>query len=246
MGKTHVVHFVDIGEARYKRVAFAGLETAQTVVSALEALAATQCVPGLVRHAGREVWVDYIPGRAPRLKDACDQARLVDFFSRLYSVGDAAAADPAPFAARLDSDLDFLVDAGVLLGERADRLREIEERLRPPSVWVGLDYIDPLPKNFVVADEALVAIDIEALVNDAILGTGLAKARLRWPFDPAAELLKRLVEGPGPDLEHQLPWAELSFLGSYFRQKLLQGKPGHVRMDALNRLASLHTAETPP
>lgn len=245
LGKTHVVHFVDIGEARYKRVVFAELETAQAVVAALQALGGTGCVPALARHQDCEVWVDYVPGPPPKPSDPTHQACLIDFFRRLYAVGGTLIDDPAPFIARLHSDLDFLVEAGVLTRERGARLKELEQRLRPPSVRVGLDYIDPLAKNFVVADEGLVAIDIEALVSDAILGTGLAKARLRWPFDPCPAVCGRLADGGGPDLSVQLPWAELCFLCEYFRQKLLQGKPGHVRLGALDRLLRHQTAETP-
>ncbi len=246
LGKTHVVHFVDIGEARYKRVVFAEAESARAAVRALEALAGSGCVPALARHEVCAVWVDYVPGRPPRLKDASDQARLVDFFVRLYVVGDAVAADPAPFTACLRSDLDFLVEAGVLRRDYAAGIEELEQRLRPPSIWLGLDYIDPLAKNFIVVNDWLVAIDIEALKAGAILGTGLAKARLRWPFDPGADFCRRLVEGGGPDLAIQLPWAELCFLCGYFRQKLLQGKPGYVRLAALDQLLESQKAETPP
>ncbi|MGY6555700.1 MAG: hypothetical protein ACXIUM_14375 [Wenzhouxiangella sp.] len=246
MSKTHVVHFVDIGEARYKRVIFAQARTAQTVVSALEALAASQCVPALVRHDDRAIWVDYVPGSPPRPHEPADQSRLVDFFRRLYAAGARSSVDPAPFTARMGADLDYLVEAGLLMRGRATQLKALEARLRPNRAQVGLDYIDPLAKNFVVVDAGLIAIDIEALVMDALLGSGLAKARLRWPFDPVPQTLKRLEEDGGPDLRPQLAWTELCFLCGYFKQKLQQGKPGYVRLEALDRLLDRQTAETPP
>jgi hypothetical protein len=246
LAKTHVVHFVDIGEARFKRVLFADSETARAVAEGLEHLADSECFPGLLMHQERQLWVGYLPGRSPALNDPADQERLIDFFVRLYASIPPTVADPAPFSARLVRNLDFLSRTTVLTHARADQLRDLERRLRPDRVQVGYDYIDPLGKNFVVHGDRVVAIDIEALVPEMPLGTGLAKAKLRWPFDPSAQVLSRLAAAGGPELAGQLVWTELCFLCDYFKQKLLQGKPGYIRLEALDRLLPARTAKTPP
>lgn len=244
--KTHAVHFVDIGEARFKRVQFADGGTARAVAEGLERLADSECVPGLLMHQERQLWVDYLPGRPPALDDPADQGRLIEFFVRLYTSTPPAVADPALFSVRLARNLDFLSRADVLTPARADQLRELERRLRPDRVQIGYDYIDPLGKNFVVQGDRVVAIDIEALVPETSLGTGLAKAKLRWPFDPSARVLSRLSAAGGPELAGQLVWTELCFLCDYFKHKVLQGKPGYIRLEALDRLLSAQTAKTPP
>lgn len=236
MVKTHLVHFVDVDGVRFKRVRFAEVGTAQAVAQVLAQLAETSLAPALSRQQDSEVWVDFVPGRAPKAADIEDQARLVDFFASLYAVGQAVAADPGPYASGLQEDLQYLSRAGLVAPERAAGLAALEKRLRPHQVWIGPDYIDPVAKNFIVVGRGLVAIDIEALADDALLGTGLAKARLRWPFDPIDSVCARLSAGAGPDLATQLPWVELCFLCRYFKEKLLQGKPGHIRLEALDRL----------
>lgn len=246
LNKTHVVHFVRIGDTQFKRVRFADAQSAQTVADGLDRLSDRNCFPALLMHHAQQLWVDYVPGQPPRLDDPADRRHLVDFFVRLYGQVQAMAADPEPISAGLVRDLDFLSRCGVLGPDRAGPLLALERHLRPGRVWLGVDYIDPLTKNFVIQADQAIAIDIEALVLDAPLGTGLAKAWLRWPFDPAPELLERLPAAGGPDLVEQWPWVRLCFLCEYFKQKLLQGKPGYIQVEVFDRLLEARTAETPP
>lgn len=246
LDKTHVVHLITIGEVRLKRVRFADVETARVVAGRLERLADTGCVPTVLMQHGRQLWVEYIPGRFPKLDDVDDRARLIDFFVGLYRLADATAVAAVPYTAGLHRDLDFLAGCGVLTRERSTGLKNLERRLRPDTVLIGHDYTDPLGKNFVIRGDQAVAIDIEALDTETPLGTGLAKAMLRWPFDPSAAVLSRLAAEAGPDLAAQLNWTQLRFLCDYFKQKLLQGKPGYVRLEAFDRLLDSQTEETPP
>ncbi len=235
LGKTHEVHFVWIGKTRLKRVRFADAQTAREIAHGLEQLAGDGCFPTLLMAQGRQLWVDFVPGQAPRLNDPADRDRLVAFFVRLYARAPATASKPDALSARLALDLDFLTRCGVLATERANRLLALERTLRPDRVWAGADYTDPVGKNFVIRDDVAVGIDIEALSSNSPLGTGLAKAWLRWPFDPAPEVFGRLP-ADGPDLGQQWAWVRLCFLGDYFKQKVLQGKPGYIRLEAFDRL----------
>lgn len=236
LNKTHVVHRVTIGEARLKRVRFADSERAGAAADALERLADSGCVPRLLMHQEAQLWVEYVPGRLANLADPADRERLLECFVRLYCAAPSTAMDPSRYTARLQRDLEFLNASGVLQPERVDQLQALELRLRPSQVLVGYDYIDPLGKNFVIQGDRAVAIDIEALTADSLLGTGLAKAALRWPFDPSAAVLAGLTAASGPMLQNQLSWVRLCFLGDYFKQKLLQGKPGHIQVAAFSMI----------
>ena len=246
LAKSHVVHFVRIGEAQFKRVRFAEAHTAQAIAGALERLADLNCFPELLLRHAEQIWVDYVPGAPPRLNDPADQERLTEFFVRLYGQPGIVASDPAPLTACMLRDLEFLCRAGVLMRDRARELQELEQELRPARVWLGYDYVDPLAKNFIIRDGRAVAIDIEALAAATPLGTGLAKAWLRWPSDPSAEVVRRLLDSGGAELSGQLQWTRLGFVCDYFKQKLLQGKPGYIRVEAFDRLLQSRKAETPP
>ena len=87
-----------------------------------------------------------------------------------------------------------------------------------------MDFVDPVPKNFVIRNDLLVGIDVEALKPDILLGTGPAKARLRWLDSTGDVLTRRLRDAGSPDLSSQFDYAELCFRCSYARQKVLQRK----------------------
>lgn len=94
----------------------------------------------------------------------------------------------------------------------------------PATLLLGFDFIDPVPKNFVVRNDRLVGVDAEALRTETLLGTGPAKALLRWLRIPADELVMRLRTAGSPDLTSQFAYANLCFRCSYARQKYLQRK----------------------
>lgn len=237
LAKSHHVEIVTLGGVDFKRVQFAESATAGLVAGHLEGLEPTGCVPSLVLHEGREVWVEYVVGRPPDPQILQGREQLIDFFVALYRCpGVHQSVLPERFHSALLRDLVFLGQTGVLTTELQQSCVDLAERVRPQSAWLGLDYIDPLTKNFIVRGGRAIAIDIEALTGPVPLGQGLAKARLRWPFDPVKAVLDRLADKGGVRLHEQMDWVELSFLASYFRQKILQGKPGHIRMNALEQL----------
>lgn len=241
MVKSHAVHIVRIEGLDFKRVTFGDSATAAKVARGLEHLGRSGCFPQLLMHHASQVWVDFVAGRAPRPGDPADRPALIDFFVRLYRQPDATCSSQVSAQQeRLQRDLAFLVRVDVLDAGRAGLLAGLGERLCPDRVWVGYDYVDPLAKNFILSGTTAVAIDVEALLGPVVLGAGLAKARLRWPFDPTREVLTRLADDFGRDLRPQAEWAELCFLAEYCKQKVLQGKPGYLRLDAFDRMLEGH------
>lgn len=234
--KTHAVHFVQRGGQACKRVRFASQAEAQAVVQALRELsigscATGSCVPALIDHSEDTVWVAFVP------EDDCAQTRHIDFdqavlgfFERLYATTPRQTQDPAPTLDALEKDLRRLVEAKQLRLEESAALQSLAEQLRPERLYCGIDYVDAIRGNFVLSQGQAIGIDIEALVLDKALGTGLAKAQLRWLNAPLSGLLST------SGLAQQYPFVRLCFIARYCREKLDQRKPGHLRIQALRDL----------
>jgi hypothetical protein len=231
--KRHRVELLEVDGRRCKRVQFDSEVIAVQVAQSLHALAGLDRFPALLDQAGSELLVDYIPG--PLARASRDEPELLALFSELYAaptirVGLAASG----LLPRLAEDLAFLVERGWIEAGLAERLLAAAEARAPTGLWTGHDYIDPVLKNFVLrADSRAIAIDIEALVSDQPLGGGLAKARLRWLRSDPGRVFDAVEAAGGPNLAEQYRLVELCFLASYFRQKIIQRKPGHIRIQAL-------------
>ncbi len=178
--------------------------------------------------------VGYINGRRFEPEDSEDRARLALFYGELYGQG-PEWQDPDTFATRMATDLEFLVAAGVLRPELAEALAAQADRLRPVRLAFGLDYTDPVAKNFVIdADQKLYAIDIEGLRSGIALGSGVAKTRIHWLADDCLdEFVAEIQRVSGFPLGTQLPYVELGYRIGWVKRKLLQGKLRRAHLDLL-------------
>lgn len=235
--KSHTVHLVTIGGRRYKRVTFNQASEAVRVQHHLERVASLPGVPEPVYRHEDKVWVKFVEGGVldPSRPEHADG--VIAFFADLYRHEPyLAELSSTPIHRRLLADLDFLVDVDALPAPRGRALKDAAQRLRPDRVWMGFEYIDPLPKNFVLVAHRPVAIDVEALQADRMLGIGLAKARLRWLRIERAVLLETLTTRGAPDLEPQLEYAALSFLAAYSKQMVFRGRRRDIRVGDFERL----------
>lgn len=222
--KSHEVHFVRTGDEIHKRVRFHHAGEAMAVEKALSRFGSFEGLPALVVRYGTEVWVEYVHGEMLDPRSASLDL-LPRFFAQLYQRGNRRLALAATtFPLRLKDDLAYLDRVGYLSRDVCRRLAERAEAIEPAEVWTGFEYIDPLPKNFVVRNGVLVGVDIEALQPEALLGIGPAKAFLRWYAYPVADFLSRLAEAGAPDISGQLEYAELCFRCTYAKQKTFQRK----------------------
>lgn len=233
VGKSQKAFFVTINGHRYKRVIFGDSVQAREVASALEACRDWVGLPELVLAQENEIWFRFIDGRRPDPGQQSDWQALNDFFAALYANGSYLTdLDATPIHRRLLIDLAFLRDSGVFDREKRDRLIEIAERLKPKQVWLGVDYVDPVLKNFVVNEQGLYVIDIESLQSQVLLGTGLAKSSLHWLGQQKHAFFERLLSQTGvPDLRPQQDYVELSFLSGWTKRKLLTGKGSRVQAE---------------
>lgn len=238
--KSNETRFVDYGGLRCKQVAFPDSAEARRVEALLREFQAPGLFPGFVFQLESTVWVRFVDGRAPRADNPQDVAAMGRFFVGLYKARPVRCRlSETDLQPRLIAKLRMLGEAGRLDAARVAALEALAERLRPESVWTGPDYIDALAKNFIIADGSVgnragednsaVGIDIEAIRDGELLGTGLAKARHRWLGEAADPFLDALAAEGGPDLRSQYAYTQLQFLANYGVQNLVRGKPGRVR-----------------
>ncbi|MDT8409955.1 MAG: hypothetical protein RQ741_10185 [Wenzhouxiangellaceae bacterium] len=237
--KSNETRFRDFGELRSKQVAFPDSAEARRVETLLRESAALELFPPFMFRLESTVWVRFVPGHRPNPRDPGDLEAMCRFFTALYRFRPVECRlDQTDLQPRLIARLRILCKAGRLDQVRLIELEQLAERLRPPMVWTGLDYIDALAKNFIIGRRGAVGVDIEAIGDGELLGTGLAKARHRWLGEAADPFLDALVAGGGPDLRPQYAYTQLQFLAHYGVQNLVRGKQGRIRADDFDALLS--------
>jgi len=226
------VRLIQIGGARCKRLTLPDAWTATQMARSLERFRSHRVFPALIAQSANELLLEYVEGSPignPLDAAGCDQ--LAAFFAVLYA-HDRHSVDTrsAGFAAALQRDLAFLGHVGVLAASALPELERAADALAPSQVYVGHDYLDPIPRNFVVTPAGqLVAVDIEDLLPNQLLGSGVAKAVLRTPGANRERLLAGIRRTAGLDLAPVMPFVELAFLAAWTKRALLKGRARLVR-----------------
>jgi hypothetical protein len=225
--KQQRVFLVEAGGLKLKRIEMLDSARAAAKEDMLVQLAATGIAPKLVARHHRDLWLEFIDGERvdpadPRLPD--DFAKLL---SALYGSGATVTAPRGIYAPdAVERDLALLVKAGALPVETAEKVGALLPTVVPSTLWIGLDHTDLLARNMLRRrDGSLCLIDIESIVSGEAVGTGFAKACIRW-IDPAREryvdAVRRRSEIPG--FLTYLPYLEIRFLASWSKRSLLLGK----------------------
>ena len=228
--KTHQVDWIWVDGERQKRVRFATPAEASAVVAGLTGLEPTGCFPALLGHAGRDVFMEFIPKARAGVPLADGVA---GFYRAIYhhQLNPSPTLKPATLAlAELSEGLMSLHSAGWIDDDLKKRVEHHAHQHAPAMMATGHDYVDAVAKNFMFHQGRWVGIDVEAIERERWLGLGLAKAEYRG-----------LVAARDPDhwgiqdpvWINQYPIVRLNFLVTYFNTKLAQGKPGHIRIQAL-------------
>lgn len=241
VGKSQSVYFVTVNGRRFKRVVFGDSYQAEQVEACLERVSRVAGFPRLVLRHENELWSEFVAGARPAPSRPADFDALARFYGAVLGCEPrqhALASTSWPM--RLENDLWFLGEAGILDTSRVEALLQHGRSLQPERIWMGFDYVDPPLKNFVLADHGLVAIDLEALQDQQLLGTGIAKCRLHWLDDDARyhQFLDQVQAAGAPDLSAQLGFVELSLLAGWTKRKLLTGKVGRVDARRFDRFLS--------
>ena len=220
------IYVVTINGQRYKHVVFPDSYQAAKVAIHLRSFAATGIYPDLILERENELWVEYIEGEQVVSADAAVVEKIADLFGVLYGRDPKLlATDQTAFAHELHSDLEFLNAVGVLGDGVHTLLQETAERETPKEVWVGYDCTDAILKNFVLDPEGrLRGVDVESLNGDQLIGSGFAKANVRWLGAHSESFLARLRERTVPDFQAYLPFIEMSFVAFWLKSSFLEKK----------------------
>ncbi len=224
------MYVVTVNGQRYKRVVFPDSHQAAKVATNLRSFATTGIYPNLVLERENELWVEYVEGKQIDSVDAVLVGKIADLFRILYARDpELVATDRTAFAHELRTDLQFLNAVGVLGDGVHGLLQEIAERETPKEVWVGYDCTDAILKNFVLDPEGrLRGVDVESLNGDQLVGSGFAKASVRWLGTHREAFLERLRERPVPDFQAYLPFIEMSFIAFWLKSSFLEKKKRFV------------------
>jgi hypothetical protein len=225
--KSQRVFVVDAGAHRFKRIVLRDTYLAACIEQNLERFGGCEQLPELVMRYEHEIWLEYIEGTTvPAIDDALVRD-LAALFGVIYARQPAEVpADDSGFPQRLRRDLRFLHRVQILDDAVHDDLQAAVERLTPATLWIGFDYTDPVLKNFIRADDdqRLCAVDVESLESDQLMGTGVAKALLRWLEPYRVPFLDAFEKSPAPPLRDSLPFTELAFLAAYTKLMFLEQK----------------------
>ncbi len=240
--KSQDLRFVTINGQRFKRLILRDSFLAAEIERRLESFGPSDYFPGLVTHYENEIWVQFVAGRQLLEVDRQGMAKIADFYTAVYSrrPRQVAMAD-LPFIDRIDQNLRFLNQVGVLGDTARGHLEAVARRLAPERVWLGFDYVDPVLKNFVIAsdDGRLCAVDVESLADEQLIGTGVAKACVHWLEPFRDDFLARLARAQAPDFQAYFSFVELCFIARWTKTKFLTRKPKFVRPELFDRFRGL-------
>jgi hypothetical protein len=217
---------VRLGGRPYKRVTLPDSHVASAVARNLMPFRDSGVFPRLIAIEDNELVLEFVAGT--ELTEPIDRAlvdRFVGFFSVIYSVDrKRVKLSETDFERELRENLDFLQDVSILSRQLRRDLAASQERITPNEVWVGYDYLDPLLKNFILTnDDRLVAVDVEDLCPDRLIGGGVAKSVLRaFPAD-REQLLDGLASRANLELRPEMPFIELHFLAQWTQCAFLKG-----------------------
>jgi hypothetical protein len=238
--KKQTVHLVEVGELRAKRVAFAHASQAALVEDALDALRDTGVAPQPIARYANELWVEFVEGTPLDSSARPPVQQLARVFQDLYRIGAAEVVrGDRDFAREVVRDLGVLRAAGVIDAGTHARLERRVETTCPVRAFTGCDYVDARPGNFLRTPEGrLRIIDVESLVCGELIGTGAARAWLRWPGLEREALLSELAALGVPRFADYADFLELRFVARWTKRCLLQRKLQLVEPGLLRRLAT--------
>lgn len=240
--KSQDLRFVTINGQRFKRLILRDSFLAAEIERQLESFGASDHFPALVTRYENEVWVQFVDGQ--RLVEVDEQAlaKIADFYAAVYARRPRQVAmAELPFLNRLEQNLRFLQQVGVLSEAARRELEAVGRRLAPERVWIGFDYVDPVLKNFVIArdDQRLCAIDVESLADEQLIGTGVAKACVHWLEPFRDTFLARLAGAGAPDFQAYFDFVELGFTARWTKTKFLTQKRKFVQPELFDRFLAL-------
>ncbi len=217
---------VQLGGHPYKRISLPDSHVASAVARNLLPFRDSGLFPTLIAMEDNELLLEFVAGEElPEPIDGSCVDRFIGFFSVIYNVDRRRVKlSETDFERELRENLDFLVDVSILSTELRRELTASLNRITPNEVWVGYDFLDPLPKNFILSEhDRLVAIDVEDLYPNRLIGGGIAKSILRAFPAERERILDGLASHANLELRPEMPFIELHFLAHWTKRAFLKG-----------------------
>jgi hypothetical protein len=223
--KDKSIHFVTVNGHRFKRLILCDSYLAHEIERYLEIFIESGYFPPLVARYEREIWLEYVEGLAIRSVDEPFVLKIAEFYTTVYGTNPALVdTKQSPFPDRLLQDLHFLRQISVLPQASYLDLQAAVNDLTPKHVWVGYDYTDPVLKNFIQrpANGKICVVDVDGLAGNQLLGTGVAKACVRWLGPYQSMFFSSLANQGAPDFQKYFSFVELCFLAKWTKRAFLE------------------------
>ena len=236
--KAQRVYRVRVGEVDAKRIVVSHASEAKRLEASLDALRPTRLLPAVIARYRNELWVEYLEGLPLPGAGPPPVAALAELLGILYAQPSRCIEGQSrELAEPVERNLELLERSGVIDSACRSRLRDRADAWSPDRAWLGYDYLDLRRANLLEVDGGLRLIDVESVVSDELLGTGAARAWLRWPGLERSALLKALARPEVPDFEGYADFLELRFLSRWTLRCLLQRKAHLVEPTLFQMLA---------
>ncbi len=236
--KSQSARFVTFNGQRFKRLILRDSFLAAEIERNLTHFGPSDLVPPFVIRYEHEIWVEYVDGESLSEGNEADARDLAAFLAAVNARRTREVPlDDTRFDGRLRLDLRFLHRVGVLGDDAYRGLCRSAEELRPAQVAIGFDYTDPVLKNFVRrADSgAVCAVDVESLEDAQLIGTGAARAFLRWMEPYRGAFFEAYRAQGGPELEPGFGYVELCLLAGYMKLMFMERKWRHLDPQVFER-----------
>jgi hypothetical protein len=223
--KAKGIHFVTVNGHRFKRLILCDSYLACEIERYLENFTQSGYFPSVVVRYEHEIWLEYVEGIPARSVDEQFVLRIADFYATVYGTNPALLdVKKTPFPDRLLQDLRFLHQISVLPQATYQDLQAAVPDLIPEQVWVGYDYTDPVLKNFIQRPEngQICVVDVDGLAGNQLLGTGVAKACVRWLGPYQSMFFSSLANQGAPDFQKYFSFVELCFLAKWTKRAFLE------------------------
>ena len=235
--RNHGVYRVEIEGHRVKRVCMADSFEAESHAANLRTFGRDGIYPALILRKENELWVEYIEGERLQEVDRDILDKLAALFAVLYRRDPVLVPiEETHYNHTLHVDLNFLHGVGVLSAARYRELDAMADRVTPTALWIGYDCVDAILKNFLICPDGRIrAIDVGSLRERVPIGTGIAKASIRWLGSEREYFLDALTKHSVPDFRPYMSFLELAFSAFWQKNCVLERKSHFVRPELFDR-----------
>ena len=223
--KAKGIYFVTVNGQQYKRLILCDSFLANEIEQQLEIFSETGYFPPLVARYEHEIWLEFVDGHPIRSVDEGFVIKIAEFYATVYGKTPVLVkTEDSPFLSRLDDDLRFLHQIGVLSQDAYRDLQAAIPDLVPEQLWMGHEYTDPVLKNFIQRTEngRICIVDVDGLAVNQLLGTGVAKACFRWLEPHQSLFFTSLVQHGAPDIQAYFNFVQLCFLAKWMKRAFME------------------------